>query len=85
MKNLVVELRTHLEMTQAELAESIGIYQADISNIEAGRRLLSASLAIRMWDRYRTPLKRLGFKLEDLLKLGREDAPEASKGGRKVR
>ena len=82
MKNVVTELRLDLGLTQTEIGESIGIYQADISNIEAGRRLLSASLALRMWDHYRAPLKKLGYGLEDLLKLGREDALRGPKSAK---
>jgi DNA-binding XRE family transcriptional regulator len=70
-KNLVKELRDYLDLTQQELADTMGWYQADISNMERGTRALSATAALEWWDQYRPLLLRLGFTLEDLLRLGR--------------
>ena len=52
--------------------------QADISGIEAGKRAISAHMALYWWSVYRTPWGKLGISLEDLLRMGREDAPGAT-------
>jgi DNA-binding XRE family transcriptional regulator len=70
-KNLAIEVRQHLGVTQRELAETVGCHQADISNLERGARALSAEQCLVWAKKLRRPLQDLGFSVEDLLKLGR--------------
>lgn len=70
-KNAVEALRWHLGLTQAELGEPVGTAQSEVSNLEYGRRPLSADKALAWWFRYGTVLRDLGYDLEDLLRIGR--------------
>ena len=69
-KNLVVELRKFLGVSQKEMAERVGMSQSDISNLERGQRGFSTDSALDWWSTYKKPLEVLGFKLEDVLRVG---------------
>lgn len=69
-KNPVKQLRDHLDLTQGEFAKQLQCRQSRVSEVENGKRL-TASMALRIWDRWRRVLVGLGIKLEHLLRVGR--------------
>ena len=71
MANAVLELRAFLDMSQGEMADTMDCYQAEVSQWERGLRAMSATTALRWWSRFRRPLREMGFRCEDLLKIGR--------------
>jgi DNA-binding XRE family transcriptional regulator len=68
MKNGFAKYRRWLDMTQAEMAKKIGITQAAICQIEAGKRLPSFAVL----DRMRKTLSLTADELMDLF--GRKDS-----------
>jgi len=50
----------------------VSLHQASISDVEREVRPFSARAALVWWDRFEKPLERLGYTLEDVLRLGRK-------------
>jgi transcriptional regulator with XRE-family HTH domain len=69
MDNPVRLLRYSLELTQTEFGNEIGLSRARIAQLEDGGRLGASSL-LRMFDRYRVEIARLGLSHEDFLRVG---------------
>ena len=70
-KNPIRELRQFLCLSQEQMAENMGCFQGQISAWESGSRSMLAETALKLWGKYRKPLRSLGFDLEDLLRVGR--------------
>ena len=71
MTNPITRLREYLDLTQAELAEELGTHQANISRWEHNAGRLTASMALRIWEKKWMLLRKLEITLEDLLRVGR--------------
>ena len=61
-------LRESLELDQKDFAESIGVTQARISQVEAGQGNLSTSRLYQVMDDYRQQIRRLDLRVEDFLR-----------------
>lgn len=65
MKNLVKVERTRLELTQAELAEKLGVSRQTIHAIEKNKFNPSVVLAIKMANLFKLNVEELFFIDED--------------------
>ena len=70
-KNPIRELRAFLGISQVQMAERLGAFQGQVSAWERGERGMLADTALQIWDKYKKPLRALGFDLEDIVRLGR--------------
>ena len=59
VRNRVRELRTHVELSQAELGDVMGVSRQTINSIENGRYLPSLPLAIELARYFRTTVEEL--------------------------
>jgi putative transcriptional regulator len=59
VKNRVRRLRTDRDLSQAELAESVGVSRQTINSIENGRYLPSLPLAMALARRFETSVEEL--------------------------
>jgi putative transcriptional regulator len=63
MTNLVKEERIKIEMTQQELANTLGVSRQTINSIEVGRYVPSITLALKISHLFKKSVNEL-FKLE---------------------
>jgi transcriptional regulator with XRE-family HTH domain len=61
-------LRKALELTQEEFARSIGRSGPYVCQVEGGRDFYGRVTVLRIAERYREDLNRLGITVEDLLR-----------------
>lgn len=59
MKTRIVELRKEKKLSQADLAEIVGVTRQTITSIETGKYIASLSLAYKI-------AKHFGLKIEDV-------------------
>jgi len=64
MKNRIKVERAELDMTQADLADKIGVSRQSINAIEKGKFVPSAVLALKIARLFRKPVEDI-FSLED--------------------
>jgi putative transcriptional regulator len=64
LTNRLREERARLELTQAELAERVGVSRKTINTVENGVFIPSTVLALRLARALRTPVEKL-FQLAD--------------------
>jgi transcriptional regulator with XRE-family HTH domain len=69
--------RDALELTQEQFGQELGVVQSRVSDWENGEAL-SPEIALRLWSRYASRLRKRGITLEDLLKHGRDGAGAAA-------
>lgn len=65
MKNNLHVLRAEARMTQAELAESVGVSRQTINAIEAGKYDPSLPLAFKLAQRFRRTIEDIFFPDEE--------------------
>lgn len=65
MKNNLHVLRAEARMTQAELAESVGVSRQTINAIEAGKYDPSLPLAFKLAQRFRRTIEDIFFPNEE--------------------
>lgn len=73
--NPLKELRTALGLSQEALAASIDVYQSQVSSHERTGAGIGREGLLRLADRYRTDMNRLGLTVEDLLRGTRTRSP----------
>lgn len=64
MKNRIKVERAELDMTQADLADKIGVSRQSINAIEKGKFVPSAVLALKIARLFKKPVEEI-FSLED--------------------
>jgi len=64
MKNRIKVARAELDMTQADLADKIGVSRQSINAIEKGKFVPSAVLALKIARLFKKPVEDI-FSLED--------------------
>ena len=64
MKNRIKVERAELDMTQADLADKIGVSRQSINSIEKGKFVPSAVLALKIARLFKKPVEDI-FSLED--------------------
>jgi DNA-binding XRE family transcriptional regulator len=65
IENRVRELRTHLGMTQEQLADLVGVARQSIISIEKGRFLPTIETALRLSAALKVPVESLFWLKED--------------------
>ena len=65
MKTRIAELRKENKLSQADLAEEVGVTRQTITSIETGKYIASLPLAYRI-------AKYFGLKIEDVFELKEE-------------
>jgi transcriptional regulator with XRE-family HTH domain len=68
------QLRLALGLTQSELGKSIGITEGRICHVENRRGNLGAKALLRLTERYRSDMVRMGITVEDLIRGSRGEA-----------
>lgn len=61
-------LRDWLKLSQAALGETLGISQAHVSDVEAGKERLGVDPALKAKEAYPKAMTELGLTVEDLLR-----------------
>jgi len=67
---VLVELREHLGITQAQLGKPVDLLASHVSSIERGTRPIGANVGLRIWDHYKRDLAYLGHDFEALIRGG---------------
>ena len=67
MKNPVLTLRTHLDLSQLEMAEQLGFAPSRICQIETGVAPAGARFVSKLWKTYPGQLKRLKISPLDVV------------------
>jgi len=68
MEHPLKTLRTSLNLTQEEIGDAIGVTRGRICQIEKNGGTLGPENLLRLAERYRPELTRLGFTVEDFLR-----------------
>lgn len=66
--NPLRELRKALDLSQDELAEAIDVFQSQVSSHELTGRGIGPDGLLRLAERFRPEMNRLGLTMEDLLR-----------------
>lgn len=72
------ELRKALGISQEALADAIDVHQSQVSAHERTGKGIGRDGLLRLADRYRVEMNRLGLTVEDMLRGSRERNPDAA-------
>jgi transcriptional regulator with XRE-family HTH domain len=62
------ELRKSLGLNQRQFAGEVGLHPTYVSQLETGSEPVGKTTALRIADRYRLEMARLGITIEDLMR-----------------
>lgn len=74
------ELRKSLDLNQRQFGAEVGLHPTYVSQLETGTEPVGKGTALKIADRYRVEMARLGITIEDLMRgsRARADASPAS-------
>ena len=74
------ELRKSLSLNQRQFATEVGLHPTYVSQLETGSEPVGKSTSLKIADRYRVEMARLGITIEDLMRgsRSRSDASGAA-------